>query len=201
MSEFERQNERMTTGAAEMSHATLDEEAMLVRRCLDGDQGAFDRLYARYREKVYVLAMGILMDAEDAADAVQDTFSLAYRNLGRFKQQSRFGTWLFRIAVNASIQLSRKRKNRALSSELDDSIAVPAPQEDEQTIDAALVSAAMAKLKPDDRAVLTLFYWEDLPLEQIGESLGCAANAAKTRLYRARERFRAELVKLQKEHA
>jgi len=191
----ERQKGSMTSEAAEIANIPFDEETALVRRCLAGDAAAFDRLYARYRDKVYVLAMGILMNPDDAADAVQETFSLAYRNLPKFRAKSRFGTWLFRIAVNSAIQFSRRHKYRSRLTSLDDAAAVPAPGGDERNFDEGALRAAMACLKPEDRAVLTLFYWEGLPLEEIGESLGCAPNAAKTRLYRARERLRSQLRK------
>lgn len=191
----ERQKNGMTESPAERASFAYDEEAMLVKRCLDGEPEAFDRLYNRYREKVYVLSMGILMNSDDAADAVQETFALAYKNLRRFKLKSRFGTWLFRIAINSAIQLSRKLKNKRRNQPLDDAAELPAPPAvSESGVDADVVNAALVQLKPDDRAVLTMFYWEDMSLEEIAETLGCGANAAKTRLYRARERFRKEMI-------
>lgn len=159
---------------------------MVVQRFLAGDEASFDTLYRRYHDKVYTIAKGVLLSAEDAADAVQEIFTLVYRNLHRFDKRSRFSTWIFRVAVNRSIQEARKTR-RHRHEELLEAAAVA--EETPDTTDPA-VSLALSKLPPADRAVLVLFYWEDMSLQEIGEALGCAPNAAKTRLYRARERFR-----------
>lgn len=166
----------------------FDEDVLLIERYLAGDEGAFERLYAKYYDRVYALAKGVLFDAEEAADAVQEIFTLVYRHLRRFDRRARFSTWLFRVAVNRSIQQSRKLKVRPRQTELTEDIAQEA--EPAPSIGDARIEAAMATLHPADRAALVLFYWEDLSLQEIAESLGCSVNAAKTRLYRARERFR-----------
>lgn len=167
----------------------FDEDLLLIERCLEGDEAAFERLYAKYYDKVFALAKGVLFDAEEAADTVQEIFTLVYRHLGRFDRRARFSTWLFRVAVNRSIQQSRKLKYRSRQTELNEASAVE-PETTPEWSDPR-VEAAMAKLHPSDRATLVLFYWEELSLQEIAESLGCSVNAAKTRLYRARERFRA----------
>lgn len=170
--------------------ANYDEDIILVERFLGGDQTAFSALYERYYEKVFAIARGILIDADEAADAVQEVFTLVFRHLGRFDRRSRFSTWLFRIAVNRSIQHARSGKNRSKWVPLDEAMA----QADEVQSGSAdidpMIAAAMSKLQPQDRALLTLFYWEELSLQEIAESIGCSVNAAKTRLFRARERFR-----------
>ncbi|MEQ1824150.1 MAG: sigma-70 family RNA polymerase sigma factor, partial [Fimbriimonadaceae bacterium] len=152
-----------------------------------GDPGAFEILYRKYYERIHILAKGILLDSDDAADTVQEIFTLVYRNLPKFDRRSRFSTWLFRVAVNRSIQQVRSLKFKRRWTELDERI--PAPEVNESLIEPR-VALAMEKLPPDDRAILTLFYWEELSLNEIAESMGIQMNAAKTRLYRARERFR-----------
>lgn len=167
---------------------SFDEDSILVERFLAGDQAAFETLYARYYTKVYNLARGVLIDSEEAADATQEIFALVYRNLNRFNRQSKFSTWLFRIAINRSIQESRKRRFKHKHVELDaveEFAAVPESQETDPRVELAL-----EKLAPADRAILTLFYWQDLSLNEIADSMGINLNAAKTRLFRARERFR-----------
>lgn len=166
----------------------FDEDIRLVDRFLAGEEAAFEALYRRYYDKVFSIACGVLMDADEAADAVQEIFTLVYRHLGRFDRRSRFSTWLFRIAVNRSIQEARRHRHKYRIVELDEALAKAAPEEVD-TSDAR-IQAAMAKLAPTDRALLVLFYWEELNLQEIADSLGCNVNAAKTRLYRARERFR-----------
>lgn len=173
----------------------FDEDSVLVERFLAGDATAFDVIYSRYREKVYVLAKGILLDPDDAADAVQEAFTLIFRNLPRFHRRSKLSTWIFRIAVNASIQRGRRLKHRARHAPLKEAVGRPF-ETPEASTDSDLISRAMARLRPEDRAILSLFYWEDLSLVEIAETLGCGANAAKTRLYRARERFREQYEQL-----
>src|SRR5436309_11698954 len=92
-----------------------DEE--LVRIAQAGDTRAFDELIVRYRDKVYRLAYKILRHEEDAAEALQDAFLSAYRGLGKFKIESTFSTWLYRIATNASLMKYRKRRDHHVSLE------------------------------------------------------------------------------------
>ncbi|MBX3119333.1 MAG: sigma-70 family RNA polymerase sigma factor [Fimbriimonadaceae bacterium] len=167
----------------------FDEDLILVERFLGGDSDSFESLYTKYFDKVFAIARGILFDVEEATDAVQEIFTLVYRNLHKFDRRAKFSTWLFRIAVNRSIQETRKQKHRPRTTELDEAIA-QSIQESPISSDPR-VETAMAQLVPQDRAILILFYWEELSLNEIADSIGCNANAAKTRLYRARERFRA----------
>jgi RNA polymerase sigma-70 factor, ECF subfamily len=167
---------------------TFDEDGILVERFLAGDADAFEGLYSRYYDKVFAIARGVLMDQDEAADAVQEIFTLVYRHLGRFDRRSRFSTWLFRVAVNRSIQEARKNRYKSRTVGLTEACAKVAPEEPETTD--PKIQAALAQLSPNDRALLVLFYWEELSLNDIAASLGCGVNAAKTRLYRARERFR-----------
>lgn len=167
---------------------SFDEDSILVERFLTGDATAFETLYARYYDKVFAIARGVLIEPEEAADAVQEIFTLVYRHLKRFDRRSRFSTWLFRIAVNRSIQEARRNRYRNRTVELTEAAGKTAPEEAEQ-IDPR-VQMAMAKMQPQDRALLVLFYWDELSLQEIADSIGCGVNAAKTRLYRARERFR-----------
>ena len=167
---------------------TFDDDIVLVERFLAGDAAAFEGLYSKYYDKVYAIARGILLDGDEAYDAVQEVFTLVYRHLNRFDKRSRFSTWLFRVAVNRSIQEARKFRYRARTVELTEASGFTSA-ESVESVDPK-VQAAMSKLSPNDRALLILFYWEELSLQDIAISVGCGVNAAKTRLYRARERFR-----------
>jgi RNA polymerase sigma-70 factor, ECF subfamily len=167
---------------------TVDQDSILVERFLAGDTTALDELFAVHREKVYAIAMGVLGNTEDALDAVQDTFTLVHRNLGKFHGRSRFSTWLYRVATNSAIQMTRRRKARPQTVPLSE--AAGAYTSNGAKIHDPVVHQALAKLEPRDRAMLALFYWEELPLEEIAAIDGCSANAAKTRLFRARQRFK-----------
>jgi RNA polymerase sigma-70 factor (ECF subfamily) len=166
----------------------FDEDIVLVERFLAGDPSGFESLYAKYYDNVFRIARGILLDADESADAVQEIFNLVYRHLGRFDRRSRFSTWLFRVSVNRSIQEARKAKHRHRQVELNEAVSQTVPEEIDNSD--PRIQAVMIRLSPTDRALLTLFYWEEHSLQEIADSLGCGVNAAKTRLYRARERFR-----------
>ncbi|MDX2064366.1 MAG: sigma-70 family RNA polymerase sigma factor [Fimbriimonadaceae bacterium] len=166
----------------------FDDDIVVVERFLAGDEAAFEILYSRYHDKVHAIARGILLDAEEASDVVQEIFTLVLRHLKRFDRRSRFSTWLFRVAVNRSIQEARKARHKHRHVELREASDATVPEEVEYSD--PKIQAAMEKMAPNDRAILVLFYWEELSLNEIADSLGCNVNAAKTRLYRARERFR-----------
>lgn len=188
-------NEEMVSIALEPFRIALDEDICLVERFLGGDSHAFTHLYEKYYDRVLAIARGVLLNQEEALDAVQEIFTLVYRHLPRFDRRARFSTWLFRIAVNRSIQQARKIKHRSKETPLNEAL------ESTSTMDEPAdpqISEALRELPPNDRAILTLFYWEELQLGEIAESIGCSSNAAKTRLYRARERFRQVYEEIQK---
>ncbi len=165
-----------------------DEDIRLVERFLAGDESAFQQIYHKYYDKVLVIARGILLDLDDALDTVQEIFTLVYRHLPRFDRRSKLSTWLFRIAVNRSIQQSRSLRYRNRQVALVEANEKESPVAEHYSD--PLVQRAMERLNPADRALLTLFYWDELSLQEIADSVGCGVNAAKTRLFRARERFK-----------
>jgi len=174
---------------------TYDEDVVYVERASKGDDTAFEHLYAKYFDRIVAVARGVLLRSDEAADVAQEVFTLAYRHLPRFDRRCRFSTWLFRIAVNRSIQEARKGKNRWRFVELNEALAKSAAED--QRVDPRIYRA-LVKMRPADRAILTLSYWENFTLQQIADNLNCSPNAAKTRLYRARERFREIYEELQK---
>lgn len=164
-------------------------DLILVDRCQAGDQEASEALFHAYYPKVLAIANGVLLNLEEAEDTVQEVFALVFRNLEKFDRRSKFSTWLFRVAVNRSIQESRKFRRRRTAVDIDLISEHPSPAEEENPL-AGPVAGVLAELPPSDRAILALFYWEELSIAEIAGSMGCRENAAKTRLYRARERFR-----------
>jgi RNA polymerase sigma-70 factor, ECF subfamily len=168
----------------------FDDDLVLVDRVLSSDHHAFQLLYEKYYDRVFAIARGILLDNDEAADSVQEIFTLVYKNLARFDRRSKFSTWLFRIAVNRSIQQARKLKFKKKQSEFDNFVETIPDRETPTEDGDPRVNEVMTVLHPNDRAILTLFYWDELSLQEIADSLGCSANAAKTRLFRARERFK-----------
>ncbi|MBN8691129.1 MAG: RNA polymerase sigma factor [Armatimonadetes bacterium] len=166
----------------------FDDDLRLIDRFVAGDEDAFTVLYQRYYDRVFSIALGVLLRHDEASDAAQEIFTLVYRKLDKFDRRSRFSTWLYRIAVNRSIQHQRTMKYQKLTVQLDEA-AERVESEPAAAMDPA-VEQAMNSLPPDDRAMITLYYWDDLSLQEIAESMDCSPNAAKTRLFRARERFK-----------
>lgn len=155
----------------------------LVDKARAGNSSAFDSLFHRHKQMIFNVCLGILGSREDAVDAAQCTFVQAYKSLHTFKGQSSLQTWLYRIAVNTSIGVTRKQKRRSecvLESEAPD---MGKPCDDR-------VWEAMFEMSSDLRAVLVLFYFQGLSGRELSEALGCSEGTARTRLHRARQIFK-----------
>ncbi len=179
--------------------APVDELAPVVAAARTGDRAAFDELVrCTYRDTLQ-LATRLVGDEHDARDIVQDTYLRAYRGLRRFRGDSRFRTWLFRITVNcASSHLVRARRHRHSSLPAGDAEtsrpeAVVADTGAETMSLRADLEAALASLAPKLRSVVVLRDIYDLPHDAIAAELGISQAAAKVRLHRARQQLRERL--------
>jgi RNA polymerase sigma-70 factor (ECF subfamily) len=169
------------TGAADPE----PDDRELVRRSLDGDQHAFRLLVGRHERKVFNLAYRMLGRAEDARDATQDAFLACYRNLGRFRGDAAFGTWLHRIAVNACYDHLRRKVPAPMDlATLPDAPIGPDPAD--RAADTVDVHRALASLPPDYRAVLILHDVQGRPYEEVASVLDVPLGTVKSRLHRAR---------------
>ena len=182
------------------------EELVLVRAAKGGDDKAFGELVKRYDRNVFRIAQHITQNREDAEDVVQDAFLKAYTNLQQFQEQSKFYTWLVRIAVNeALMKLRRRRPERTVS--LDEDIqteddSVPrevadwAPNPEQNYNQAELreiLSRTIQGLPPGFRTVFILRDVEGLSTEETAEALELSVPAVKSRLLRARLQLRERL--------
>jgi RNA polymerase sigma-70 factor (ECF subfamily) len=185
----------------------MDEsDATAVARACAGDSEAFRVLVDRYSRKIFRLAYRMTRNEQDAEDVVQETFLRAYRRLKQFESRSSFGTWIFRIAVNSALDLTRKvgRYERAeqqksgLEAEAEQLSQLPAP---EPTPDRLLLSnelkhkveSVLASLSPRVRTAFVLRHYEGMPIEEIGSVLGLKGSATKNSIYRAVQKLRKEL--------
>ena len=165
-----------------------------VPRALAGDQDAFTDLVLDYQRVVYNLTYRMLGDSVEADDAAQEAFLRAYRKLDRYDMERPFKTWVLSIASHYCIDIIRKRRLSWLS--LDDLLpgqmmsALENRSIEELAMDGErerTMQELLTLLKPDERAIIILRYWNDLSYEEIAEALGANVGVVKSRLFRARQ--------------
>jgi RNA polymerase sigma-70 factor, ECF subfamily len=182
-----------------------DNEAAFVAAAKAGDLSAFEDLVNRYDRKIFRLSQHITQNNEDAQDVTQEAFLKAFEHLGEFQGNSRFYTWLVRIAVNQALMKLRKRHNKdiSLDAELEgEDNSMPRELEDwgpspeqryAQTELAGILSTVIGELDPSFRVVFQLRDIDELSTEETAEALGLSVPAVKSRLLRARLKLRDKL--------
>ena len=191
-----------------MASDLVSDELKLVRAAKAGDIGAFEQLVHRYDRNVFRIAQHITQNREDAEDVVQDAFLKAYENLHNFQEQSKFYTWLVRIAVNeALMRLRRRRPERMVSLDEEvrtDEDSMPrevadwSPNPEQQYTQAELrdiLTKTIQGLPSSFRTVFVLRDVEGLSTEETAEALDLSIPAVKSRLLRARLQLRERLNK------
>jgi len=194
--------------SAMSSPIEIDDEAAIVAQARLGDAKAFSELLRRYEGKIFRLAQHITQNREDAEDVLQEAFLKAYEHLDQFQGQSKFYTWIVRIAVNQALMKLRKRKSdRSVS--LDETIDTgedtvareiaawdenPEQQYSREEIN-EILSSAIDGLAPIYRAVFVLRDVDDLSTEETAEALELSVPAVKSRLLRARLQLRDKLTR------
>jgi RNA polymerase sigma factor (sigma-70 family) len=171
----------------------------LVERVKRGLTPAFEELVRRYQGISMRLAMSILGNKEDAEEAVQDSFVRAYKGISRFREESKFSTWLYRIVYNTSYTRLKKRKAftdvSVVEDRYDERLLQTADKGGEYgtgTTEEAIdtVREALMKLPQRYQTVLTLFYIEDFKIEEIARIMMIGESSVKVRLYRGRMMLR-----------
>jgi len=170
-----------------------DADQTLVDRCRKGDRAAFTELVIRYQRPIYNAAFWMLRKAEDANDVTQEVFLKVAERLDEYDSQYKFFSWIYRIAVNESLNLLRRNKRE---DELDDDIDLPAPDSanpERQLGDAQLsrrIQGTLMRMSTNDRMVLTLRHFSECSYEEIGQILDLDEKTVKSRLFEARHRLR-----------
>ncbi len=178
-----------------MSAGQNDNE--LISKVLQGNHQAYAGLVTRYQNYVFTLTLRLVKNREEAEEVAQDVFIKAYKYLADFRGDSKFSTWLYTIVNNTCISFLRKKK-LIIHSLDDERVFAKADNQDlgfradgvEQKSRHLMVNEAISRLKPDDAAIITLFYKNEQSLEEIAEVLGLEVNTAKVRLHRARARLK-----------
>jgi RNA polymerase sigma-70 factor (ECF subfamily) len=185
--------------ADDTTETQLDEIA-LVERCQRGDMDAFEALLVHNRQRVYVLAYGMLRNEQDATDVTQETFVRAWQAIGSFKKNSRFYTWLYRITTNLCIDYARRRARKpsepfeeGIDPKTDASVEHapsnnPSPTAELERGDLrAQIDAALLELSEEHRAVIQLREFENLDYAEIAKILHCNIGTVMSRLHYARK--------------
>jgi RNA polymerase sigma-70 factor, ECF subfamily len=178
------------------------ETAAVLARARQGDGEAFRALVERHSRSVFRLAFRMTGNEQDAEDVVQESFLKAYRQLGRFESRANFGTWLYRIVANCSVDLMRAKqarhdqtKSESLEEVIDvASVSAPGPERLAQSGEIQRrVAEALGGLSPLERAAFTLRHYEGRTIEEISSTLGLGTSAAKHSVFRAVKKLRAAL--------
>ena len=158
------------------------DESVLLDSARNNDLRAFERLYRLHVGRVFALCLRLLGDRDQAEDVTQDAFVKAWKNLSRFRGDSAFGTWLYRIASNCALSELRKQKGFHTSLE-DEDLALPYRESQAEQIG---LESAIAQLPDGARAVFVLYSVEGYTHQEIAGMLGIAAGSSKAQLHRAR---------------
>jgi RNA polymerase sigma-70 factor, ECF subfamily len=181
------------------------EAAAVLARARQGDSDAFRALVERHSRSAFRLAFRMTGNEQDAEDVVQESFLRAYRQLGRFESRANFGTWLYRIVANCSVDLMRAKQARhdqARAEPLDTATEVSGPdgRDPERLARSAeierRVQEALGALSPLERAAFTLRHYEGRSIDEIGGTLGLGTSAAKHSVFRAVKKLRLALAPL-----
>ena len=186
---------------------TREQEYLIVQRVLEGDTNAFEELVLEYEKKVYNVALRMLNNSEDAADMTQEAFIKAYNSLSGFRGDSKFSVWLTRIVSNLCLDFMRSRNRRptvSLSMEDEDGEDVQldiadTSQSPEQLLERSLtresVRRGLQSLPEDYREILLLREIQGLSYDEIAAALDIEVGTVKSRIFRARKRLCAFLLR------
>jgi len=197
----------LSVGGDSFGESVEEDDITLVRRCQKGDTKAFEQLVIKYRSKVFSMIYGIVQNEQDAWDSAQEGFIKAWRSIHRFKSESSFYTWLYRIMTNVTLDALR-RKSLKKSAEFDDHVTSSQIEPSSRTTPVAdplphrgleraeirqRIEQAIDQLSPEHRAVILMKEVEDLQYNEIAEAVGCSIGTVMSRLFYARKKLQAML--------
>ena len=184
------------------------DETELIQRAQQGDFSSFEQLVFRYDKEVLTIAARFVRNSDDAKDIYQEVFLRVYQGLHRFRMQSEFATWLYRITTNVCLTHRSRRKKQAhvsLDDEQDESEGEPHPRSvavsedplpDQQAMAEDIsthIRRAMELLSPQQKMVFTLKHYQGLKLREIADAMQCTEGTVKKHLFTATQRMRERL--------
>ncbi|GGG53930.1 RNA polymerase sigma factor [Bizionia arctica] len=178
---------------------TTNNDQILINQITEGDTNAFAILVDRYKELVFTLALRMLKHREEAEEVSQDTFIKAYKSLSKFKGDSKFSTWIYKVAYNTCLDRIKKNKRKYNEVAIDEYT-----EHQVKTIDNALenmvaterkqaIQDCLYLLPSEESFLITLYYFEDQSLDEIAKVVGLTANNVKVKLFRSRKKLTAIL--------
>jgi RNA polymerase sigma-70 factor (ECF subfamily) len=174
-----------------MSSLKAHTDAELVRECLSGNPRAFEALVRKYEKPIYNVALRILRDPDDAMDIAQTVFVKAYEKLESFDEKREFFSWIYRIAINESINASKKARRQ---DEYESGVTAALPPSQEEQRNAEILSEeierAIEVLTLDYRMVIVLRHFHDFSYQEIAEILDIPEKTVKSRLFTARQQLK-----------
>ena len=177
-----------------------EEVSHIISRIRSGDSDAFRVIVRSYKDSVYALALKMTRSHDDAEDVAQETFIKAFKSIAGFKGKSQFFTWLYKICYFTAINHLRKANKLASNFEITD-----VEDEDASILDKLneqeqrdMIDKAMSYLKPQERAVVTLFYLDEQPMKDISEITGLSLPNVKVLIHRSRKKLHTILQQITK---
>lgn len=178
----------------------MSSDSILIKRCKKRDKNAFVELFKRYEKYVYSLCYRYTYDEQDSMDMVQEIFIKVFKNIDKFQEHMPFHPWIRKITVNTCINFKKCKKSNVISinQEYGEDSTLEETIPDDMTIDKEIerfsnkeiIDKALKILKPDQKLVIMLRYYEDLPYEEIGVLINKPIGTVKTDIHRAKIRMR-----------
>jgi len=166
-----------------------------VAKVLEGNISFFGELVDKHKNKVFNLAFSICGSREDAEEIAQDSFMKIYNSLKDFRKESAFTTWLYRIVYNTSVSFIRTRKNHQISIEdltVETALILEnghTDDEDNAEYRKSLLKFALMRISEEDRGIISLYYYDEMSVDEISDITGMSASNVKIRLFRSRKRM------------
>jgi len=174
---------------------TETNDQLYIEKILKGDVNAFSFLVDNYKNMVFSLAFKMTKSREEAEEVSQDTFIKAYKNLSKFKGDSKFSTWLYRIAYHTSLDAIKKNKNTTNTYDINEVTfnQIKAVEHILEGIErkerAELMEVCLQKMADEERSIIWMFYYDELSLKEIIEVTGLQEANIKVKLHRARKKL------------
>jgi RNA polymerase sigma-70 factor (ECF subfamily) len=171
------------------------EDLFYIDKVLAGDHAAFEVLVNRHKDMIFTIVNRILRNREDAEEIAQDVFLKSYQSLSKFKRESKFSTWLYRIAYNTAISKTRKKQMEvsAIDDHIIESHTVEGIFENAEEFGyedkKKYFDAALKKIPEEDSMLISMFYLKDQSIDDISEVTGLSASNVKVKLHRIRKKL------------